>query len=353
MIILNISSKSERADMIKQLFPEGIPELWCPLITIYESSGRIDEERMKAHVREISPWVKNYLVPGSTGDGWEMNDEEVFRTLDIVLQIAAVSKVQVLIGILKTEKGEARQSILNILRWLKQRTGEDKPLECLKAVRVCGFTVCPPKGKEFSQAEIESELASILDIGVPTAIYQLPQITENEVSPEVVLNLATRYGNFYLFKDTSGNDKVALSGYDYEGVFLVRGAEGSYDRWLRTNGGCYDGFLLSTANCFAKELYRIIDYIKNGQLQDASELSQRLSEAVDEIFNSVANLTEGNAFTNANKAIDQVMAYGSDAVNLQGPRLHSGGTLPGYIIKETLNILKNYGLLNENGYIKE
>jgi hypothetical protein len=30
---------------------------------------------MSAHLAHIVPWVKGYLIPGSTGDGWEMDDE--------------------------------------------------------------------------------------------------------------------------------------------------------------------------------------------------------------------------------------------------------------------------------------
>jgi dihydrodipicolinate synthase/N-acetylneuraminate lyase len=345
------SMKIQRMNIVKQLFPDGIPELWCPLLTHYDSGGTIDKARMKAHLRQLSPWVKNYLVPGSTGDGWEMDVEEVYKTLDVVLDIAASGDIQILVGILKTEKGEARQAIQGFLEWLGARTGKDQPMACLKAARVCGFTVCPPKGEELSQSEIEAELSAILDIGVPTAIYQLPQITKNEVSPEVLSRLAQKYANFYLFKDTSGNDRVALAGFDYDGVFLVRGAEGGYVTWLKQNGGVYDGFLLSTANCFAQDFHLVIEMIKNGRLQEADELSQRLSDAIGEVFKAVASLPAGNAFTNANKAMDHALAYGAEAVNLEGPRLHSGGSIPGQIIRETVDVLKHYGFFNENGYL--
>lgn len=346
------NSKEVRSEIIKQLFEDGIPELWCPLLTQYDRSGRIDKERMNAQARRISPWVKNFLVPGSTGDGWEMSDEEIFKVLDAVLEIAETYRVQVLIGVLKTGKGEARQGVLDILRWLEQRTGIRDPLACLKAAHVCGFTVCPPKGRGYSQAEIESELAAILEIGVPTAVYQLPQITENEVSPETFYNLVKRFGNLYLFKDTSGNDKVALAGLDYENVFLVRGAEGNYDRWLKYNGGGYDGFLLSTANCFAKELYEVIDCIRSGKVKEAKKISEKLTGAVDDIFAQANMLPQGNAFTNANKVIDHVLAYGPNAVNLPGPRLHSGGTIPADLIRQAIETLKKYGLLEEPGYLQ-
>ena len=61
---------------------------------------------------------------------------------------------------------------------------------------------------------------------MPMAIYQLPRVTQNELSPELARGLGSRFENFILFKDTSGTDRVALSGNSWDRVFLVRGAEG-------------------------------------------------------------------------------------------------------------------------------
>ena len=77
----------------------------------------------------------------------------------------------------------------------------------------------------------------MLGLGYPIALYQLPQVTENEITPETVAELASRFPNFYLFKDTSGEDRVALADLDLQGVFLVRGAEGQYHQWPRAVGG--------------------------------------------------------------------------------------------------------------------
>ena len=49
-----------------------------------------------------------------------------------------------------------------------------------------------------------------------------------------VAALAGEFPNFILFKDTSGADRVAQSGLDLGGVFMVRGAEvGGYSRCER------------------------------------------------------------------------------------------------------------------------
>jgi dihydrodipicolinate synthase/N-acetylneuraminate lyase len=50
--------------------------------------GEIDFDRMEAHLNHISTWVNGYLIPGSTGDGWELNDSETSRIVDFALNQA-------------------------------------------------------------------------------------------------------------------------------------------------------------------------------------------------------------------------------------------------------------------------
>jgi dihydrodipicolinate synthase/N-acetylneuraminate lyase len=65
----------------------------------------------------------------------------------------------------------------------------------------------------------------------------LPHVTKNELAPETVAALVDRCPNVFLFKDTSGTDRVALAGLGLGRVFLVRGAEGGYSGWLTPVGG--------------------------------------------------------------------------------------------------------------------
>jgi len=202
-----------------------VPALWCPSITHYDRDGAIDRARTAAHLQQLSPWVKGFLIPGSTGDGWEMNEPERREVLEVALDQAAKLELRILIGVLKTTAAAARQSmwipgVASIAHRRRRRR------DCLATARVCGFTVCPPKGTALSQAQIARDLESVLKTGLPTALYQLPQVTQNEMEPGLVAGLAAQFGNFILFKDTSGADRVVLSDKNLESVFLVRGAEG-------------------------------------------------------------------------------------------------------------------------------
>lgn len=346
-----IATQETRNTLVNKAFPSGIPRLWCPLLTHYTSEGEIDFERMEAHLGYVSTWVKGYLIPGSTGDGWELNDSETSRIVDFALQQAQKRHINMLLGVLKP----SLEAMWDTIRWMLQKvrdfTGLDDLSEALISAHVSGFTVCPPTGESLPQEIIFEALSVILDMGLPTALYQLPQVTGNEISPETFARLAENYPNLIFFKDTSGADRIAKSCQDMGGVFLVRGAEGDYARWLKPAKGPYDGFLLSTANCFPSSLSTVIELIDNDDVERARLLSDKIAYTMDKVFALIHTVPQGNMFTNANKAIDHYMAHGPSASKKGGPMLHAGVRLPESIITETGKMLTHFGLMPSKGYL--
>lgn len=347
-----VSVSEARAELIGRVLPEGVPRLWCPMISHYSEDGGFDRARTMAHFKRLAPRVKGFLLPGSTGDGWEMEDREIRALLEIALAAAKEFRFRILIGVLKTEVSEVKTTIEDLTGWLCERTGCADAVDAMVSARVCGFTVCPPKGAERSQEEIRSALAEILSMGRPTSLYQLPQVTLNEMAPGTVAGLAREFSNLILFKDTSGQDRVALSQAEFGGVFMVRGAEGKYTNWPRLNGGVYDGFLLSTANSFPEELAGVLELLVAGRVADAVALSDRLDAIVGGVFEAVGGLEFGNAFANANKAMDHVRAIGGTAGEIPGPRTHSGKRLPVEVMREVVRLMDDAGCCPEVGYLR-
>jgi len=344
--------QTREAFIRRTLAPSGkIPRLWCPPITHYAEGGRIDVARMVAHWRTMVPYVGGFLVPGSTGEAWDMSPDEVADLLAVAIELAGELKTRLLIGALRPTADEMHAVIAETLARLRTATGEDDALTAMQRSRVAAYTICPPRGAELDQAQIETGLASVLDRGLPTAIYQLPQVTENEIAPATFAGLAAAYPNFLLFKDTSGTDRVPLADRGAGGVMLVRGAEQDYAKWLRESGGPYDGFLLSTANGFARELGQVIELLEAGKGVEAQALSQRLTDAVNAAFEAVAEVPHANAFANANKAIDHLMAHGPGAVDVAPPLLHGGARLPHAAIRTIADLLAEADLLPARGYL--
>ncbi len=346
-----------RRDYFSTLFPQGIPTLWCPLISHYSAAGEFDTQRMAAHIEHISPYVQAFLAPGSTGDGWEMSPDERSELIELLLPLAEEVHGHLLVGVLETGRGRAAEAVGSVKA--TYTPGETPGYS--------GVTVTAPRGGELSQSEIFQELSAVLELGVPTALYQLPQITENEIDACTAEDLAKNYPNFYLFKDTSGHDKVARSGRMPDDLFLVRGAEGSYAEWLKGLGGPYHGFLLSTANNFAPQLARILELSTLAATQgaggahsiEASEaakeaytISEMLTTVVDAAFQTVNELPFGNPFANANKALDHIMAHGEGFETVQPPLTHSGSRIPVEIETELAELLRRHALFPQRGYLE-
>jgi dihydrodipicolinate synthase/N-acetylneuraminate lyase len=337
-------------DLQKTLFPGGIPTLWCPSLTHFDGGRRIDLGRMEAHLAWMMPHVQGFLIPGSTGDGWDLDDEETETVVKFAVRMGREKGVSLLLGALRKNTAEMTGSIERFLDILRRLTGKTDPRAAMAAAGVSGFTLCPPTGADLDQAAVAAALETLLDMGLPVALYQLPQVTGNETAPDTFAWLIATYPNLILFKDSSGADRVALSGVDPHGVFLVRGAERDYARWLRAAGGVYDGFLLSTANSFPAGLRTIVDRILGGRRAEAATLSAALTGAVDEVFGLVGAIPCGNAFTNANKAIEHFMAFGPEADG-EGPMLHGGLRIPAGILAGTGDALRRYGLMPVKGYL--
>lgn len=342
-----------RQEIIETVVGERMPRLWCPPLTHYTAGGSVDKDRMAAHWRFMIPHVSAFLVPGSTGDAWEMGDTEVGDIVDLALSLVGEMGARLLLGALKEDAPATRRGIEELLATLEARTGKKDPIEAMRASNVCGFVVCPPRGKALTQEEMETGLESILDLDLPTALYQLPQMTENEMSPPLVARLVDRYANLILFKDSSGDDRVALGADGPRGIFLTRGAEGGYARWLHETGGPYDGLLLSTANCFPGELREVIALLEGGKVEEATALSDRLTQAIEQVFMLVGGIPEGNPFANANKAMDHYRAFGADARTAPSPRLHAGTVVPEEVILKTGDVLESLDLIPERGYLDQ
>jgi dihydrodipicolinate synthase/N-acetylneuraminate lyase len=346
----DISEK--RLNLLKQMAGEPIPRLWCPPLTHYTEDIEIDQKRMAAHWNFMSPYVNSFLIPGSTGDAWEMEDSEIRNLIDISLGLAGDYNSRILIGVLKSDAIGTLQGILEWLSMLKRKADTDNAIEAMKSWGVCGFTICPPRGSEITQENMEKELKIVLELGIPIVLYQLPQITENEMSASLVTSLTDKYSNLILLKDSSGGDRVALNSDGSRLPFLLRGAEGNYTQWLKESGGPYHGLLLSTANCFPRELKEIIVLLEDGRHKEAVNLSDKISSVIEQVFALVSDIPEGNAFTNANKALDHYMAYGKEARIIKPPMLHAGIPLPGEVITNAGDLLESSDLIPDKGYLE-
>jgi 4-hydroxy-tetrahydrodipicolinate synthase len=281
--------------------------LWVPLLTHYRpgaksgSPGRVDPERMAAQVRAISPAVRQFLLAGSTGDGWELD-------FDGFMEIARLSRRQDVFRGTKLLYGVLRPTTEEVIDWAV-RLEASLAADGAPAGQYAGLAICPLIHPGADQATILHHFQAILKhTRSPIAVYQLPQITQCMIDRETMEELA-KDKRVTMFKDTSGTDSIAQKG-PIPGVLFVRGAEGSYVESLAPLG-TYHGWLLSSGNVFGPALRRILDLHGNGEAERARQLSSIVTFMVEALFEAASDIPFGNPFSNANRALDHLLAMGS------------------------------------------
>jgi 4-hydroxy-tetrahydrodipicolinate synthase len=116
--------------------------LWVPLLTHYRTGAksgtpaRVDPERMAAQVRAISPAVRQFLLAGSTGDGWELDFYAFMDIVDLSRRQDVFGGTRILYGVLRSTTEE-------VIDWavrLEASLAEDGA----PAGEYDGLAICPP-----------------------------------------------------------------------------------------------------------------------------------------------------------------------------------------------------------------
>ena len=331
--------------------------LWVPLLTHYEEKPKLtlDRRRTSAHIKHLSDNVWQYLVAGTTGDGWEIPDDLLLDWISFIQDDEVFNeKHNILFGAFSqtTEGVIAKAGLI-------EEAIQQKPLRA----NYVGLTICAPIAPNATQEEITTHFERIIEATIsPLAIYQLPQIVKCEIAPKTLQRLTEKTGRIILVKDTSGEDIIANSKLPMKGTKLLRGAEGDYSEQISGNGN-YDGLLLSTANCFQSDLRNIINKLQDAELYEiegnqnislsalmAERDSIRLSTLVHSLFEVATSLPDGNAFSNINRAVDHIFCHGSDWES-KNVKLVSGNVLDKSFIAKVASMLNDANYNTGTGYM--
>jgi dihydrodipicolinate synthase/N-acetylneuraminate lyase len=318
--------------------------LWVPLLTHYQGGVpvAVDGARMAAHVASLRPHLRQFLLAGSTGDGWELSIRQLFDIARLARDPAVFDReTRLLFGLLRGTTDE-------VIQWahaLEQNFAEHGP----PAGEFLGYAVCPPIDADSGQDAIRRHYEQVLEATTrPIAVYELPQVTGCSIAPQTLRALAED-PRVILFKDTGGVDAVARAGA-IASVVMLRGAEGGYAEALKP-AGPYDGWLLSTANVFAREFRHILRLRDAGDTEAARALSDRIAGQVAALFEAAADLPFGNAFSNANHAGEHILAHGRAWRDAPPPVTVSGNMLPRALLEAAAKSLGEHPGVAERGYL--
>jgi 4-hydroxy-tetrahydrodipicolinate synthase len=318
--------------------------LWVPLLTHYRGTGpvAVDPARMAAHVAHLRPHVRQFLLAGSTGDGWELSVRQLLDLARLARDPGVFDReARLLFGLLRGTTDE-------VILWA-EALEQNFLDQGAPAGEFLGYAVCPPIDAGASQDAIRRHYQRVLKATTrPIAVYELPQVTGCSIAPET-LRALSQDPRIILFKDTGGVDAVARAGAVAQ-IVMLRGAEGGYAEALKPTGP-YDGWLLSTANVFAREFREVLRLRDAGRAAAARELSDTLSRQIAASFESAENLPFGNAFSNANRAGDHILAWGAEWRAAPPPVTVSGETLPRALLEAAAESLGRHPGVPERGYL--
>jgi dihydrodipicolinate synthase/N-acetylneuraminate lyase len=115
---------------------------WTPLIGHYGPDGGLDEVRVRRHVAAIAPHVRQYLLAGTTGDGWTMSDAVLRQWLALASRPDAFGPDQ---SFLVGAFGDTTDAAIE-----RAATIEDHFLRHRPVARFAGLTLCAPVDPQAS-----------------------------------------------------------------------------------------------------------------------------------------------------------------------------------------------------------
>ncbi|HKK70699.1 MAG TPA: dihydrodipicolinate synthase family protein [Candidatus Krumholzibacteria bacterium] len=345
-----------RAEILRAVIPGAALPLWVPLLTPYRpGTADVDVERLRRHQRVLRGHTPLWMVAGSTGDGWELDDRQFGQLLDAVTAPEADAiDGHLLFALLAadTEQALGRLERLHEALGTSPNASFEDNLHVLRARGWVGICVAPPVGEDVDQLRIAHHFEEIgRRARMPMAVYEIPQVTGCRIAAETFRALVGAHEEIVLFKDSSGEDRLAGETSPLNAPVLVRGAESDYATSLRAGGGLYDGLLLGSANNFGQELAAIVRATLSGHLDAAKAHSSALQKRVADLFEAVAPVPVGNAFANANRAVDHVLAHGHRATDVEPPALFDGSVMAPEVIAAVDAILDRDGVRPLTGYL--
>ena len=94
------------------------------------------------------------------------------------------------------------------------------------------------------------------------------------------------------------------------------------------------------------------DLVGTGQAASATKSSNAIAGTIAILFAAVQHLAFGNAFSNANRAADHCLAWGSEWSCAPAPATVSGQPIPTTVLRAVATELDRLGTFPQVGYLR-
>lgn len=236
-----------------------------PMVTPFDSEGKVDFDAMKAHVDFlISRGVSNLYPLGTLGEGVLMTLEERKKVAETVVEHTA-GRVGVFIHV-----GAQRTDDAAALARHAQEIGAD------------GVGAITPYFYRADQEDMYDYFAAIsqaVSEDFPVYMYNLPGVTGNDLKPETVRDLSKR-SNIVGIKNTMDSDLRISQLYRCcgEEFSLISGDDTNPLGGLALGA---KGVVSGTSNVFPELFVELYKYVQENDLAQAARTQHRIYQFVD------------------------------------------------------------------------
>lgn len=245
---------------------ETLKGVFTPMITIFDEKGELDWEANQRLIDWlIEQKVTGLVLLGSTGEFSSLTSEE--RKTFVQEMIAYVNeRAPVLVGTGST-------SFIETLELSKQA----------ESVGAKGVLVVNPYYLKFSDDQLYLYFSEISEsISIPVILYNIPELTGQNLSVELIYRLAMNHPNIVGIKETvkdiSHIRQVLLKVKQERPDFLVFAAYDDHVLPALQLGA--DGSISSTTNFVPALIVDLFQSFQNGEDQKAIGLQRKIAKAI-------------------------------------------------------------------------
>lgn len=239
---------------------EGV---FCPSITITDDEGNLDLDLWGRHLDHLcEAGIDGILLFGSIGEFYAVSLEDKERALSFAVERVA-GRTKVLAGVGDTDY----RKVLEFVRYA-EKAGAD----AVVAVSPYYFGPSDPCAESYFGGIAEAT-------ELPVVLYNFPDRTGSDLSPELVARLASQHANIVGIKDTvdtiSHTRKVLRAARSVSPEFSVLSGFDEYYLVNRVSGG--NGVLCGLTNVEPELFVRMHRAYQAGDFADAIACAERIS----------------------------------------------------------------------------
>ncbi len=246
------------------MFEGVLPAVVTPFLSDQQQS--LDLEGLRSNIAALLAAGVHGIVPtGSTGESATLSFEEHERVVEVAVE-AAGGKVPVLAGTGSNNTAEA-------LRFTR----------AAKEIGADGALLISPYYNKPNRAGLIKHFTKLADLDIPTVLYNVPGRTGQNLTPDLVIELAA-HPNIVGIKEASGN--VAQVSQIIEGTldeeFMVISGDDNLTLPILALGGA--GVISVAANVEPARMVRLYEAFEAGDWTTALELHYELSPLFRALF---------------------------------------------------------------------